>query len=255
MNRSEFGGKVVVVAGGGCGIGPGVARAFAQAGARVVVADTDSQLNIDAVGVLIAQGLSVTFESLDVRDSRQCTAVADKAIQRFGQIDVWVNNASVAYHNRAETLPKEQWDDCIAVILSGTFYCAQAAGRCMLERGTGVIINISSVLGLRGTHGLVSFCAARAGVIMLTQSLGIEWARRGVRVVGIAPGVGLTGEFSSKVDTPEMIDFYRRRTPMRRLGKTQEVAQAALYLASSEASYVVAETLCVDGGWLAYTSY
>lgn len=255
MSHSEFGGKIAVVAGGGQGIGLGIAGAFAQAGAHVVVADAGSHLSTKAVEALMAQGHSVTLESLDVRDPKQCAAIADRASQRFGRIDIWVNDANVGYHGQAEALPSEQWNDCVAVILSGTFYCAQAAGRHMLERGQGVIINVSSVHGFRATDGLVAFCAAKAGVVMLTKSLGTEWARRGVRVVGIAPGIGLAGAFVPEADTLEMTDVCRRRTPMRRLGETEEVAQAALYLASSEASYVVAETLCVDGGWLAYTSF
>ncbi len=125
----------------------------------------------------------------------------------------------------------------------------------MLERGQGVIINVSSVHGFRATDSLAAFCAANAGVIMLTRSLGTEWARRGVRVVGVAPGTLLTGEIDADSGGADMISVFRQRTPMKRLGQPDEVVQAILYLASADASYILGETLSVDGGWLAYTSF
>ena len=146
-----------------------------------------------------------------------------------------------------------QFDDAVSVILSGAFYCSQAAGRRMLAQGGGVIINVASTSGYQHTDGEVASSAAMAGLIMLTQALGIEWAERGVRVAGIAPGALKTETAQRDInESKASLERYIRRTPMRRLGSVEEIAEAVFWLASEEASYVVAETLRIDGGWTAY---
>jgi NAD(P)-dependent dehydrogenase (short-subunit alcohol dehydrogenase family) len=138
-------------------------------------------------------------------------------------------------------------------MLSGAFYCAQAASRQMLEQGHGVILNVASVNGFQPIEGRVAYSVAKAGLMMLIKALGIEWAGRGVRVVGIAPAVVLTELVQKGIDEgTATVSAYERRTPLGRLGTIEEVAEAAYYLASPEPSYVVGETLRVDGGWVAY---
>jgi NAD(P)-dependent dehydrogenase (short-subunit alcohol dehydrogenase family) len=138
-------------------------------------------------------------------------------------------------------------------MLSGAFYCSQAAGRRMLDRGAGVIVNIASVNGYFPIEGRVAYSVAKAGLVMLTQALGIEWASRGVRVVGVAPGVVMTELVARAVATgAASVETYERRTPMRRLGDVEEVAEAVAFLTSDEATYITGETLRVDGGWSAY---
>jgi NAD(P)-dependent dehydrogenase (short-subunit alcohol dehydrogenase family) len=150
-------------------------------------------------------------------------------------------------------MPREYWDDSIAVMLSGTFYCCQAAGRQMLGQGSGVIINVASVTGMVHEKERVAYSAAKAGVVALTEALGVEWAGRGVRVVGVAPSVVLTDMVKDAIDRGAGTrETFERRTPLGRLGTVEEIAEAVFYLASDEASYIVAETIRVDGGWAAY---
>jgi NAD(P)-dependent dehydrogenase (short-subunit alcohol dehydrogenase family) len=166
---------------------------------------------------------------------------------------VWVNNLSVARKGAAEALTHEAWQESVDTILSGTFYCSQAVGRHMLAQGRGVIANVTSVDGYQAIEGSASSCAAHAGLVMLTQVLGIEWASRGVRVVGIAPGA-LATDFrqDGANEGSDVVRAYERRTPLKRMATVEEVAEAILYLTGEEASYVTAETMRVDGGWTAY---
>jgi NAD(P)-dependent dehydrogenase (short-subunit alcohol dehydrogenase family) len=250
---ADFTGKTVVITGAGRGLGLGMARRFGQAGAHVVIAEIDGETGAHAADALCRDGLSAQFEPLDVRDPAQSVALVDKLATARGQIDVWVNNAGVAHKGPAETLALDEWDQSIAVMLSGAFYCAQAVGRQMLKQGRGVIVNVSSVNGYQAIEGRVAYSTAKAGLNMLTQALGIEWAKRGVRVVGIAPGVVMTDLVKKGIaEGTASIEAYERRTPMHRLGTVEEIADAVLYFASDEASYIVGETMKVDGGWVSY---
>jgi NAD(P)-dependent dehydrogenase (short-subunit alcohol dehydrogenase family) len=248
-----FANKIIVITGAGRGLGLGLARRFGQTGAHVVLAELDEAAGRLAAAALQAEGLAAIFAPLDVRDSAQSLALVVDLVVQYGRLDVWVNNAGISTIAPAETLTRQQWDDLIAVNLSGVFACAQAAGRQMLAQGQGVIINIASVTGLVHIEGRAAYSVAKAGVIALTEALGIEWASRGVRVVGIAPGVVLTDMAQAVFDQGIATRAtYERRTPLRRLGTVDEIAEAALYLASEEASYITAETVRVDGGWTAY---
>ena len=248
--------KVIVVTGAGRGLGYGMARRFGREGAHAIIAEIDPALGQQAAESLRAEGLSAAYEPLDVRDPAQSVALVEKLAQQYGHVDVWVNNAGIANKGPAESLSIQAWDDSIAVMLSGAFYCSQAAGRQMLAQGFGVIVNVASTGGLQYIEGRVAYSVPKAGLIMLTQALGIEWAKRGVRVVGVAPGVVMTEMVQKGIDqgTANM-DAYHRRTPMRRLGTVDEIAEAVLFLASDQASYIVGEVMRVDGGWAAYQMF
>lgn len=253
MAEPDFSGKTVVITGAGRGLGFGMARRFGEVGAHVVVAELDAERGRRAAETLQSEGFSAAFEPLDVREPAQSVTLADKIVQERGQIDVWVNNAGIAYIGPAETLPVSQWDESIAVMLSGSFYCAQAVGRHMLARGQGVIVNLGSVDSYKAIEERVAYCTAKAGILMLTEMLGVEWAKRGVRVVGVAPGPVLTELVKQVIaDGKASAAVYERRTPLHKLGTVEDVAEAVLFLASDEASYITAETLRVDGGWVAY---
>jgi 3-oxoacyl-[acyl-carrier protein] reductase len=245
--------KTVIVAGNGRGLGPGIARRFGQAGAHVVIADAEAGTSEDAARVLQGEGLSVSCEKVDLHEQVQVTTLVGRVVEDHERIDVWVNNLSVARKGAAEALTREAWQESVDTILSGTFYCSQAVGQHMLAQGRGVIVNVTSVDGYQAIEGNAASCAAHAGLVMLTQALGIEWASRGVRVVGIAPGA-LTTDFTQDGANEEsdVARAYERRTPLRRMGTVEEVAEAILYLTSEEASYVTAETIRVDGGWTPY---
>ncbi len=245
--------KTVVVAGNGRGVGWGIARRFGEVGAHVVLADTDARVGEDAARVLLGEGLSASYEKLDLRDQARVTALVERVVRDRKRIDVWVNDLSVVCKGAAEALTREAWQESVDTTLSGSFYCSQAAGRHMLAQGRGVIVNVTAVDGYQVIEGNAASCAAHAGLVMLTQALGIEWASRGVRVVGIAPGA-LTTDFSQggTSEGSDVVRAYKRRTPLRRIGTVEEVAEAVLYLTGEEASYVTAETMRVDGGWTAY---
>jgi NAD(P)-dependent dehydrogenase (short-subunit alcohol dehydrogenase family) len=253
MPESDFAGKTVVITGGGRGLGFGLARRFGEGGALVVIAEIDGARGQQAAHTLQAAGHAVKYEPLDVRVPAQSVALVDKLTKERGHIDVWVNNAGLAYIGPAESLPIEQWDESMAVLLSGMFYCSQAVGRQMLAQGQGVIVNLASVDSFKAIEERVAYCTAKAGVVMLTQALGIEWAKRGVRVVAVAPGPILTELVQQVIaDGKASVDTYLKRTPLHKLGAVDDVADAVLFLASDEASYITAETLRVDGGWVAY---
>ena len=245
--------RIIVITGAGQGLGLAFARRFAQSGAHVVIAEANQITGRAAAEALRAGGFSAQFELLDVRNPQQSAALVDQLAAEHGHIDVWVNNAGISRLSPAETMPLSDWDESLAVMLSGTFYCSQAAGRHMLARGKGVIVNVASVTGMVHHHDRAAYSTAKAGIVALTEALGIEWASRGVRVVGVAPAVVLTEMVKATVEEGQgTLDVFERRTPMHRLGTPEEIAEAVFFLAGDEASYVTAETMRVDGGWVAY---
>jgi 2-deoxy-D-gluconate 3-dehydrogenase len=250
MAQPDLKGMTVVITGEGQGAGLGMARRFGQAGAHTVIAGQDAKIGSNAAAVLRTDGLSVSFEPLDVRDPADSPRLVQKVAADHGKIDIWVNNAAVSHIKAAESVPREWWEATIAVNLSGAFYCSQAVGRHMLSRRQGVIVNVAATDGYRPMEGRVAYSVAAAGLIMLTQALGIEWAGHGVRVVGIAPGAIADAKIPDEVDGSTQL--YERRTPLGRLGTVDEIAEAVVFLAGNETSYLTAETMRVDGGWVAY---
>jgi NAD(P)-dependent dehydrogenase (short-subunit alcohol dehydrogenase family) len=199
------------------------------------------------------RGVTALVVPCDVGDPGQITAAVDTAIRELGHIDVLINNAGLAIKRRAEDLPLEDWQTIINVNLTGVFLMAQAVGRHMLERGSGSIVNISSIAGKTGLAGSSAYCASKGGVDMLTRTLAVEWAGRGVRVNGLAPAYTETPLVKSITDV--QADFAERmvaRTPMKRMADPEEMVGTAVYLASRASSYVTGETVMVDGGWTAF---
>jgi len=254
VTETTFAGRTVVVTNAARGLGLAVARRFGQAGAHTVVTDLDAAMARLAAESLCGQGMSASFAPLDVRVPGQSLALVDALAKELGGVDVWVNNPGGLLHTGlAESLPSEAWADTLASVLSGPFYCSQAVGRRMLQQGRGVIINVASVEGFRPVEGHAAHSAASAGLIMLTQALGIEWAKQGVRVLGVAVNVGMD-TVARERGTAGTADEQGRqgRTPLQRRMTLEELSEAVLYLASDAAGYIVAETLRVDGGWVAY---
>lgn len=245
----KFQDKVVCITGAGRGIGYALAEAFKAEGAQVVILELDAERGAQA-----AEALGAAFEQLDVTDAVAVKRVVAAVAARFGRIDVWVNNAGVAHMGLAVDLAPEDWDADIAVNLSGPFYCAQQAGRVMIEQGGGTVINIASVNGLFAQQARGPYSSAKAGLIMLTKVLASEWGAHGVRVNAVAPGVIMTDMVQEAFDTglvsPQKVIS---RTPMGRPGDMREVVEAVLFLANdAESSFMTGEVLRVDGGWTAY---
>ena len=249
----RFMGRVAVVTGAAQSIGFECAAAFARAGAHTVLTDLNADKVQAAAQGLQAEGLSVISLPLDVRDPDQAEQVAQSVATRFGALDVWVNNAGLAHHYDSFELPRDLWQISLDVMLSGTFFGCQAAGRGMRERG-GTIVNMASVNGFVPQPRRAAYCAAKAGVIMLTRVLASEWAAKHIRVNAVAPSpVGASG-MAQMIDTVGITSLsqYTERHPMKRMAEMREVIEAVLFLASDAASFITGETLCVDGGWTAY---
>jgi NAD(P)-dependent dehydrogenase (short-subunit alcohol dehydrogenase family) len=242
-------GRLALVTGAGQGIGREIARAFAAAGARVIVADR----NRDS-GVTVADELGGFFVELDVTDSGAVRSAVDSLVGDHGPIAILVNNAGIVRNTPAESTSDEDWRDVFRVNVDGVFWCCREVGRTMLEAGGGSIINIASMSGLVANkpQPQAAYNASKAAVIMLTKSLATEWAGRGVRVNAIAPGYVATELTLKGMGNPDWREEWLRSTPMGRVAEPAEIAPAAVYLASDASSYVTGSVLVIDGGYTAW---
>jgi NAD(P)-dependent dehydrogenase (short-subunit alcohol dehydrogenase family) len=250
-SRLELNGKVAVVIGGTSGIGLAIARGMAEAGADVVPTSRRPEQVDAAVKEIESRGRRSLSVTSDVSDRASLQKALDESIKAFGKVDILVNSAGRT--KRAPTLDfsEEDWDDIIDTNLTGTLRAAQVFGRHMLEREYGSIINIASLSTFVALYEVAAYSASKAAVASLTKSLAIEWSQRGVRVNAIAPGVFRTPLNEKLLDETERGKEFLLRTPMKRFGKVEELAGAAIFLASDAASFVNGEVLTVDGGFLA----
>ncbi len=241
--------KVAIVTGAGRGLGRAIAVGFAREGAKVVLSGrTESQLQETAEEI----GPDALVSVGDVRDPDAVRALVEGAVERFGKLDILVNNAGVGSVRPTEDLELEEWRRVIETNLTGPFLCAQAAGRVMLAQGYGRIINMASLTSKIGLPMRAAYGTSKGGIMSLTQSLAVEWGPRGLRVNAIAPGfirTALQDDLVRRGLFP--VDRIVARTPARRMGTPEDVAAAAIFLASDEANWVNGETFVVDGGWLA----
>jgi NAD(P)-dependent dehydrogenase (short-subunit alcohol dehydrogenase family) len=242
--------RVAVVTGASSGLGDRFARVLHAAGARVVVAARRRD-RLDALAVEL--GDRVMAVECDVVDDDANAALVDATIGEWGRIDVLVNNAGFGTPAPAEDEPMDHFRRTIDVNLTGLFSLTQLVARPMLAAGSGSIVNVASILGLVASSPIkeASYCAAKGAVVNLTRQLGVEWARKGVRVNAIAPGWFPTEMTNQMFEDGASIDFIRRQCPMGRPGATSELDGALLFLAGDASSYVTGHTLTVDGGWVA----
>ena len=248
-------GRTSLVTGAGRGLGRAMALGLAQAGSRVMLVDVNPE-DLAAVETEIrSAGSQVAWSVVDVGEEGQVQRCLAETLQRFGGLHVLVNNAGITSRSPFEDLPVEDWERVVRVNLTGTYLCSKHAARLMIAQGGGSIINIASMSGLVGNRGGDNshYCATKGGVIALTRSLAVEWARHGIRVNAIAPGYCVTPMTDRlKQRDPAFYQELIGRVPLGRFGTGQDLAGAVVYLASDASAYVSGSVLVVDGGYTAW---
>ncbi|PDT50101.1 short-chain dehydrogenase [Sinorhizobium fredii] len=240
-------GKTAIVTGAARGIGKAIAVAFAREGANVVVCDRDEEAAKLTAGEIGSTALAVRA---DISVDEDVNSLVDKTLTEFGKIDILVNNAGVGATTLFLESSREEFERVVRINLTGTFLMSQAVARTMAERKSGSIVNIASLSGQKGGVGRSAYGASKAGVELLNKVMAVELADHGINVNAIAPGPILT-EVSRTMHTIETREAYHRLVPQRRYGEPEEIADAAVFLASDEARYITGHTLNVDGGFLA----
>jgi len=239
-------GKVSIITGGAQGIGLATARKFAAEGAIVAIADLKAEPVQAAVEELRRSGATVEGFAVDVTRRDQVEAMVQQLKARFGRIDVLVNNAGITLDARLQKMTDAQFDTVIAVNLKGTYNCAQAVVETMVEQGSGVILNASSVVGIYGNYGQSNYAASKFGVIGLAKTWARELGPKGIRCNAVCPGFIATPILKTIPD--RVMAQMTERVPMKRLGRPEEVADVYAYLASDEASYINGAVIEVAGG-------
>ena len=252
LDKFSLKGKVAVVTGGNRGIGRAIAGGFAEAGATVVIAARNEKKSAEAATEIEASGGRAIAVTSDVSDRAQLERMIDTVTSDVGPIDVLVNNAGIGFHADALTLEDSEWNRLFGINLEGVWMTSQIVGRGMTQRRSGSIINIGSISGLiinrpqwHSPYGI-----SKAAVHQLTRSLAAEWSQYGVRVNAIAPGYVKTEIASTEYQ--EYRRYWKDEVPMQRYGSPDEIAPAALYLASDASSFMTGEVMVIDGGYTLY---
>ncbi|WP_439578999.1 SDR family NAD(P)-dependent oxidoreductase [Elioraea sp.] len=253
-------GKVALVTGAASGIGRAIALRFAREGAIVVIADITETVREGGEAtrsIIEREGRPVLYRKTDVSDEAEAGAAVGAAVQRFGRLDILVNNAIGSRGGRLTETTLDEWNATLAVGITGVFLMSRAAVRQMLTQAAGEegvrgrIVNIGSQHGMVAAPEDVAYGVAKAGTNYITRQIAVDYAKDGIVCNAVAPGKILTGKTGRAVE-PRWLDYSHARTPWPRLGRSEDVANAALFLASDEATYITGEVLVVDGGWMAY---
>ena len=244
-------GQGALVTGASQGIGHDLALALAHAGARVAVAARQVGLLERLCAEIAAEGGEAAAVEMDLRDRGSIEAAVAATVERFGRLDVLVNNAGLGTNHDALDATEAEWDDLFAVNVRGLFFACQSAGRRMVGQRYGRIVNMSSQAGLVGIRRHAAYTSSKAAVIGLTKVLALEWGPYGVTVNCVAPTFIRTPGTAERLDQPEFLADVLQRIPVGRVGSTTDVAGAVLYLASPSAGLVTGSVLTVDGGWTA----
>ena len=242
-------GKIALITGASRGIGRGIAKAFAAQGAAVAFTYLSSVEKGQALEAELAgEGIRAKGYRSDASDFDQAQALVDKVIKDFGRIDILVNNAGITRDGLLMRMSKDQWDAVIHANLDSVFNLTKGVQRYMLKQRSGSIINMSSVVGIKGNAGQANYAASKAGIIGFTKSVALELGSRGIRCNAIAPGFIAT-EMTESLD-PKVLEGWLESIPLKRAGTVEDIANACLYLGSDLSSYVTGQVLSVNGGML-----
>ena len=246
-------GKNIIVTGGGTGLGKSMATRFAELGANLVITSRREGVISEAAKELQKRGGKVVAIPCDVRDPEQVEAMVEQTVKELGSVDILLNNAAGNFISPTENLSPNAFKTVIDIVLNGTFHCTQAAGKVMRKNKSGIILNIVTTYAWTGSGYVVPSACAKAGVLAMTRSLAVEWAKYGIRTVAIAPGPFPTKGAWSRLAPPGLgIDKkMKARIPLKRVGEHIELANLASYLISDQAAYINGEVVTIDGGeWL-----
>jgi 2-dehydro-3-deoxy-D-gluconate 5-dehydrogenase len=243
----ELTGKVAIVTGGNAGIGYGIARGLAQAGANIVIAARRPDKNAQAITALQQMGVRALSVIADVRDEASVRAMVHAAVAAFGRVDILVNNAGINIRKAPQDYTLEEWQQVLNTNLTGVFLCSRAVYPFMVKVGGGKIINIGSMTSIFGSSVSPAYAATKGGVVQFTKSLAIFWAEHNIQVNAILPGWIHTDLTASA--SPERYHFIKARIPHGRWGEPDELAGAAVFLASRASDYITGIALPVDGGY------
>ena len=246
MRRLED--KIALVTGAGAGIGRAVAETFAREGAAVTVADLDGDAAQEVANAIVKANGAASAHAVDVTDTAQVQALMAEIGAKFGRLDVLVNNAGVGERSDFKHLTDEAWDRVWKTNLNGTVRCAREAFELLKASGKASVINLSSVMATKHTRQMAVYSATKGAVSALTRSLAVEYAPYGIRVNALVPGYVETALIGRYIANPMIAKALLTQTPLRRFGTPQDIANAALFLASDEAGYVTGAALNVDGG-------
>jgi NAD(P)-dependent dehydrogenase (short-subunit alcohol dehydrogenase family) len=243
--------KIAIITGAGSGIGRGIALAFVKEGAKVVVADWSEDGGKETVEQIQKINGEVVFVKTNVSKTADIDKMTKICLDKFGRVDILVNNAGIYKVSNLHEMSEEDWDTVLNVNLKSVFLGSKRVIPEMLKQGKGKIVNIASIAGLVGFAQSGAYCASKGGIIALTKEMVLEYAPKKINVNCIAPGVIKTAMTKDMITDPVTKQFLESSTPYPRLGEPEDIAMAAVYLASDESDFVNGEVLVVDGGWVA----
>ncbi len=248
MSQFELTDKVAIITGGGTGIGQTIALEFVKAGANVVIASR-KQSNLDStIEKIKALGKTALAIATDIRVPEQVDDLIKQTVDKFGRVDIMVNNAGASFMSPVEEMTPNGWDTIININLKGTFLCCRAAGKVMIEQKSGKIINVASTAGVNGSPRMAHYGAAKAGVINFTKSLATEWAPYNINVNCITPGLIETEGVKTQMNLdPQAIEEQKKLPLLRRPGQTEDIAFTAIFLASEASKFLTGENIIVRG--------
>ena len=246
-------GKIALVTGGASGIGRATALTFAREGAKLIIADMNEDGGQQTVHMITENGGDATFVQVDVTSATEVEAMISKTVETYGRLDCSFNNAGVGTPSRVPTADytEEQWDYVLSINLKGVWLCMKYEIPQMLKQGGGVIVNTASVAGLVGLPTSSAYVASKHGVVGITRTAALEYAKQGIRVNCVCPGYIETPMTERSRNDPERMALMIAKEPVGRLGKPEEIAEAVVWLCLDAASFVTGHTMTVDGGYMA----